>query len=385
MLGFRTKALDDAGAYLRYEPLGGVIWAQVTPGCYRWQNVRVEFTQVLTNKAPCSPNRGYSRMQHLWFTERVMDIVAHELELDPVEVRKRNYVRAEDMPYTTPERLRLRLGRLRADARRRARAHRPRRRRGAAARRRVPREAVRLRDRLDARLRHEQLRPVAADQPRAAVLREQRGGLGQARHLRRGRRHARDDAAGAGPRDDRRDGRGRHHRGHARRRERPRRARQLLELARRLLGHLREPVRGHGPRRGQGRRRPARRRDQEARLGHPRLRGRRPRARRGARPHEGEPGGGPAADGLRRDHQRQQRRAARGPRRDAERALRLPAELPGARRRDEVRQPDAHLRGAGACRRRRGRPRDGRRTRSSTTRPWTTAAPGSTRRSWRGR
>ena len=102
LLAFRTKALDDAGAYLRYEPLGGVIWAQVTPGCYRWQNVRVEFTQVMTNKAPCSPNRGYSRMQHLWFTERVIDIVAHELELDPIEVRKRNYVRAEEMPYTTP-------------------------------------------------------------------------------------------------------------------------------------------------------------------------------------------------------------------------------------------------------------------------------------------
>jgi CO/xanthine dehydrogenase Mo-binding subunit len=102
LLGFRTKALDDAGAFLRYEPLGGVIWAQVTPGCYRWRNVRLEFTQVMTNKAPVSPNRGYSRMQHLWFTERVIDIVAHELELDPVEVRKRNYVRAEDMPYTTP-------------------------------------------------------------------------------------------------------------------------------------------------------------------------------------------------------------------------------------------------------------------------------------------
>jgi 2-furoyl-CoA dehydrogenase large subunit len=41
-------------------------------------------------------------MQHLWFTERMMDIVAHELDLDPVEVRKRNYIRAEDMPYETP-------------------------------------------------------------------------------------------------------------------------------------------------------------------------------------------------------------------------------------------------------------------------------------------
>ncbi len=102
LLGFRTKALDDAGAFTRYEPLGGVIWAQVTPGMYRWKNIRLDFTQVVTNKAPCSPNRGYSRMQHLWFTERVIDIVAGELGLDPVEVRKRNYIRADEMPYTTP-------------------------------------------------------------------------------------------------------------------------------------------------------------------------------------------------------------------------------------------------------------------------------------------
>jgi 2-furoyl-CoA dehydrogenase large subunit len=102
LLGFRTKALDDAGAWLRYEPLGGVIWAQVAPGMYRWRNIELEFTQVATNKAPVSPNRGYSRMQQLWFTERVIDIVAHELGLDPVEVRKRNYIRADEMPYETP-------------------------------------------------------------------------------------------------------------------------------------------------------------------------------------------------------------------------------------------------------------------------------------------
>src|SRR6266542_533450 len=102
LLGFRTTALDDAGAWLRYEPLGGVIWAQVTPGMYRWRHIRLDFRQVVTNKAPVSPNRGYSRMQHLWFTERIIDLVAHELGLDPVEVRKRNYIKAEEMPYETP-------------------------------------------------------------------------------------------------------------------------------------------------------------------------------------------------------------------------------------------------------------------------------------------
>jgi 2-furoyl-CoA dehydrogenase large subunit len=41
-------------------------------------------------------------MQHLWFTERVIDIVAQELDMDPVEIRKKNYIRKEDMPYETP-------------------------------------------------------------------------------------------------------------------------------------------------------------------------------------------------------------------------------------------------------------------------------------------
>jgi 2-furoyl-CoA dehydrogenase large subunit len=69
---------------------------------YTWRHVSLDFTQVATNKAPCSPNRGYSRMQHLWFTERVIDIVARELQLDPIEVRKLNYVKHDEMPYTTP-------------------------------------------------------------------------------------------------------------------------------------------------------------------------------------------------------------------------------------------------------------------------------------------
>ncbi|MFL6028731.1 MAG: xanthine dehydrogenase family protein molybdopterin-binding subunit [Gaiellaceae bacterium] len=102
MLGFSARMVDDCGAFPRYEPLGAIIWSQVTPGMYRWRNIRVDFTQVCTNKSPVSPNRGYSRMQHLWLTERVIDLVASELELDPVEVRKRNYVRADEMPYETP-------------------------------------------------------------------------------------------------------------------------------------------------------------------------------------------------------------------------------------------------------------------------------------------
>ncbi|HEY4278953.1 MAG TPA: xanthine dehydrogenase family protein molybdopterin-binding subunit [Conexibacter sp.] len=102
ILGFDVKAFDDAGAFLRYEPLGGVIWSQVAPGCYKLKHLRVEYTQVLTNKCPVGPNRGYSRLQHLWMIERIVDVVAHELGFDPVALRKHNYPQPEDYPYETP-------------------------------------------------------------------------------------------------------------------------------------------------------------------------------------------------------------------------------------------------------------------------------------------
>jgi 2-furoyl-CoA dehydrogenase large subunit len=97
-----SKHLDDCGAYPRYEPLGCVIWSQVTPATYRLKNLRVDFTQVVTDKCPVGPNRGYSRMQHLWFLERVIDICAHKLNIPADEMRLRNYIRPEEFPYVTP-------------------------------------------------------------------------------------------------------------------------------------------------------------------------------------------------------------------------------------------------------------------------------------------
>jgi CO/xanthine dehydrogenase Mo-binding subunit len=97
-----SRHIDDCGAYPRYEPLGCVIWSQVFPGVYRFKNARIDFTQAVTNKCPVGPNRGYSRMQHLWFLERVIDICGHELAIPTDEMRLRNYIRPEEFPYTTP-------------------------------------------------------------------------------------------------------------------------------------------------------------------------------------------------------------------------------------------------------------------------------------------
>ena len=92
--------VDDCGVYPRYEPLGGVIWSQVAPALYRLRNLRIMFRQAMTNKCAVGPNRGFSRMQNVWFLERVVDICAHELGIAPDVMRQRNYI--PEMPYTTP-------------------------------------------------------------------------------------------------------------------------------------------------------------------------------------------------------------------------------------------------------------------------------------------
>ena len=53
----------------------------------------------MTNKPACSPVRGAGRPQGIFVMERLMDRVARELALDPAEVRRRNFIRPEQMPY----------------------------------------------------------------------------------------------------------------------------------------------------------------------------------------------------------------------------------------------------------------------------------------------
>ncbi|UCG73928.1 MAG: xanthine dehydrogenase family protein [Chromatiales bacterium] len=96
----RSRHLDDCGAYTRYEPLGCVIFSQVLPATYKLRNIRIEMNQAVTNKCPVVPNRGYSRMQQLWFMERVVDICGQELGIPADEMRLNNYI--TDFPYETP-------------------------------------------------------------------------------------------------------------------------------------------------------------------------------------------------------------------------------------------------------------------------------------------
>lgn len=101
VLGLTYDALDDVGAYTRYEPLGAVIWTQVANACYQLRHLRVRYRSVYTTKGPVHPNRGYSRLQHMWLVERMMDLAAHRLGFDPVQFRLRNYVQPGQYPFTT--------------------------------------------------------------------------------------------------------------------------------------------------------------------------------------------------------------------------------------------------------------------------------------------
>jgi 2-furoyl-CoA dehydrogenase large subunit len=102
IIGLRSRHIDDCGAYPRYEPLGCVIWSQVYPGAYKMRNLHIDFSQVVANKTPCTPNRGYSRLPHLWFIERVIDICGHELGIPKDKMREVNFIQPEQFPYETP-------------------------------------------------------------------------------------------------------------------------------------------------------------------------------------------------------------------------------------------------------------------------------------------
>ena len=103
VLGMRYRWCDNVGGYIRspepgcsYRPLGNYV------GPYQFQDLEVEASTVMTNKSLTGPNRGYA-CGHLYFeTERMMDLLAAKVGLDPAEVRRRNLIPREWFPYRTP-------------------------------------------------------------------------------------------------------------------------------------------------------------------------------------------------------------------------------------------------------------------------------------------
>ena len=102
--GMRLRFYTDLGAYSS----GGShsIAEASTPagaqGVYRIQNFEWTTYGVFTNKVPVGPYRGYGQHATAYLIERVMDMIARELGMDPVEVRRKNFIPSSALPYRTP-------------------------------------------------------------------------------------------------------------------------------------------------------------------------------------------------------------------------------------------------------------------------------------------
>ena len=100
ILGLRGTMLHDNGAFLPWGIIAPYIAATTFPGPYVVPAYALEVTVVLTNRVPTTVVRGAGRPQAVFAMERLMDRTARELKVDPTELRARNMIRPEQMPYS---------------------------------------------------------------------------------------------------------------------------------------------------------------------------------------------------------------------------------------------------------------------------------------------
>lgn len=104
LLGLRADVIGDIGAYSIYPWTGALEPVQVVsflPGPYRLEHYRGRVRGVLTPKPPTGPYRGVGRPSSTFAMERLIDMAARKIGMDPVEMRRRNLVKADEFPYRT--------------------------------------------------------------------------------------------------------------------------------------------------------------------------------------------------------------------------------------------------------------------------------------------
>jgi carbon-monoxide dehydrogenase large subunit len=100
ILGIRTTIRADIGAYVRTAALvPAEFGAALLPGPYRVPNYACDLWSVVTNKTPAGTLRSPGRPECNFVRERLLDTGAARLGLDPAELRRRNLIRADEMPY----------------------------------------------------------------------------------------------------------------------------------------------------------------------------------------------------------------------------------------------------------------------------------------------
>ncbi|THK36641.1 xanthine dehydrogenase family protein molybdopterin-binding subunit [Ensifer sp. MPMI2T] len=104
LIGLRADVIGDVGAYSIYPWTAALETVQVVsflPGPYRMEHYRGRIRGVLTPKPPTGPYRGVGRPSSTFAMERLIEMAAGKLGMDPVAFRRKNLVNADEFPYRT--------------------------------------------------------------------------------------------------------------------------------------------------------------------------------------------------------------------------------------------------------------------------------------------
>lgn len=102
LLAVEAEILVDVGAYSVWPWTAGQeagMAAGIIPGPYRLRNYRVKTASVATNKSPMGPYRGVARPGACFAIERTIDELAHQLGMEPKDMRVKNMLRPDEFPY----------------------------------------------------------------------------------------------------------------------------------------------------------------------------------------------------------------------------------------------------------------------------------------------
>jgi len=100
-LALRVKTIAAIGAYLQHSMPAFVLNAGTLAGAYRTPAIHVDITAVFSNTNPMRPYRGNGRPEAAYVIERMVDLAAAQIGMDPAELRRRNYVPPAAMPFKT--------------------------------------------------------------------------------------------------------------------------------------------------------------------------------------------------------------------------------------------------------------------------------------------
>ena len=102
ILAIRSQAVHAVGAYVTGAGVVPVLYSlKLIPNVYVVPALYVATRAIFTNTTPTGPYRGAGRPEAVYIAERLLDLAAQTLKLDPVEIRRRNYIAPGAMPYTT--------------------------------------------------------------------------------------------------------------------------------------------------------------------------------------------------------------------------------------------------------------------------------------------